>query len=266
MNHTHADTRREGGSGGPPAKESSLTKEEAVRSVKILAIAAGLLLACAAGPASADSPVPAPDSVWTADTALLRTPAAATDTAANPAPSVSDGAPSPAEIATMRERVNYPITVRGRVKHPITIIRVFLGRDAYDVRGARFDSRGVAFAPGNLRGVPAWDNGGSNGDGTRPAPLASPIGWDRIERITMRKPCGARGALVGAVAGGVAYAAICGWVRQSNGEVGMEGLVLLPLAPLGALLGSAFGAFRWRSEPVWRRAGTDPGSTAPSRR
>ena len=233
-----------------------------MRNVRVLAIAAALLLACAAGTASAGSPVPAPDSAWTADTALLRAPAAATDTAANSAPSVSDGAPSPAEIVTVRERVNYPITVRGRVNYPITIIRVFLGRDAYDVRGARFDSRGVAFAPGNLRGVPAWDNGGSNGDGTRPAPLASPIGWDRIERITMRKPCGARGALVGAVAGAVAYTAICGWARQSNGEVGMEGLVLLPLVPLGALLGSALGAFRWRSEPVWQRE-TDPSASAP---
>jgi hypothetical protein len=248
MNHTHADARRECGSGGPATKESSLKREEAVRNVRVLAIAAALLLACAAGPACAGSPVAAPDSAWTTDTALLRAPAAATDTAAIPAASVSDGAPSPAEIVTVRERVNHPV------------VRVFRGQDAYDVRGARFDSRGVAFVPANLRGVPAWDNGGPYGDYTRPARLASPIGWDRIDRITMRKPCALRGAVVGGLVSTAAAVAIFGRAtRYGEGELGTLVSVLV-LPALGGLVGGAIGAFRWRSEPVWQRAGTEPGS------
>jgi hypothetical protein len=220
------------------------------------------LLVGATRPALADSPVSAPDSAWTAGSALLRAPAAAVDTVANLAPSVSDGAPSPAEIVTMRERVDHPV------------VRLFIGQDAYDVRRARFDSGGVAFASGNLRGVPAWENGGPNGDHTRPAPLASPIGWDRIDRITMRKPWALRGAVQGGLIGAAVFFAVLklgshfavdDYVNES------AGILLIALPPIAALTGGAIGASRWRSQSVWQRAGAgsvgpDAGSTAPLRR
>ena len=233
-----------------------------MRSVKVLVVAAGLLLVGATRPALAGSSDP--DSAGAADTSSLLAPAAAADTAANPAPLVTDRSPSPAEIATLRERVNHPV------------VRLFIGQDAYDVRGARFDSRGVAFAPANLRGVPAWENGGPNGDHTRPAPLASPIGWDRIDRITMRKPWALRGAVKGGLIGTAIFFAVLNLgshFRLSDYGSESAGILLVALPPIAALTGGAMGAVRWRSESVWQRAGTDPrsagpdaGSTAPSRR
>ena len=193
-------------------------------------------------PALAGSPVPPADFAGATDASSLQ--------ALTAAPPAAPRTPSPVEIATLSERVD---------RH---VARVHLGESAYDIRGARFESGGVAFTPGDLRGVAAWDNGGPNGDDTRPAPLASPIGWDHIDRIQVRKPCGLRGALVGAVVGAAAYTAILGWASHNGDEVGFGALVLLPLVPLGAGLGSAVGASVQRSEPVWQRE-TDRSASAP---
>jgi hypothetical protein len=193
-------------------------------------------------PAMADSPLHAPDSAVVADTASLQAPVAAADAAADTAVSVTEWAPPPAEIAAVRERVDHPV------------VRLFVGPDAYDVRGARFDSAGVSFDSGNLRGVPAWDNDGLNGDDTRPAALGSPIGWERIERITMRKPCALRGALVGGLICTAAAAGILGWAAQVDMADKGNPVAVLVLPALGGVVGGAVGAFRWRSEPVWQRA------------
>ena len=213
-----------------------------MRSVKVLAIAAWVLLACTARPARADSLVPALDSAVVADTSSLRPPAAA-------AP-VAPRTPSPAEIATLSERVDHHVA------------RIHLGRDAWDIRGARFEPGGVTFSPGDLQGVAAGDNGGRDDDFTQPAPLASPVGWDRIDRIEVRKPCGTGGALVGAVVGAAFYTAIIGLAGVGGAEVGFGAVVLLPLVPLGAVIGSAIGASVQRSESVWPRE-TDRSASAP---
>jgi hypothetical protein len=177
-----------------------------------------------------------------------------TDAAADTARSADDGSASPAGIPTLR----------GRADH--NPLRVFLGQDAYASRGAALDSTGVAFAPGDLRGVPARDNGGTNGDYTRPAPLASPIGWDRIDRIDVRKSCGLRGALVGGLIGAAAFGGIVGLASRNGGEIGLGFLLLIWLPPAGAVLGGAAGSTQRRSETVWERAKNDPGSAAQSGR
>jgi hypothetical protein len=245
MNTAHAEARRTGKSGSPVTKEWFHVKEAAVRSVKVLAIAVGLLLACAGRPAPAGSVAPEADPAPAADTSLRRAPAAVAGTTANADPSGTDAAPPPAEIAALRERVDKQS------------VRVFLSQDAYDIHGAGFDSRGVAFAPGDLRGVPAWDNGGSNSDFTRPAPLPSPIGWARIDRIETREPAALRGALRGALVGGLigtaACAALFAWANQSNEELGPGVLALFALPPLGALVVGTIGAFGQHSVAVWQR-------------
>src|SRR5512143_2916217 len=103
--------------------------------------------------------------------------------AAGAASPVTDVAPSPAEIVALRMRVG---------DHTA---RVRLGEYAYDIRGARFEPAGVAFDPGRLY---VASGGAYYERGPRPS---SPIAWDRIDRITVRKPCGTRGAVVGAVVG-----------------------------------------------------------------
>ena len=174
--------------------------------------------------------------------------AATAGTVAIAAPPLA-GAPPPAEIATLRERVDH---------HQV---RVHLGPSAYDIRGARFDAAGVGFAPTDLRCVPGWDSGARGDDSFAvPAALASPIGWDRIDRIEVRKPCGTRGALVGGLVGTALYGTMVMLAPQSGGEVGMAALFGLVLVPLGALLGAGIGAGGRRGESVWER----PGSGSPS--
>jgi hypothetical protein len=220
-----------------------------VRNVLILVVAAGSLFTSTARPATAGSPGSSSDSVWTAESAVLRAPAAGADTAAEVAPSITGGAPSPAALGILRERVD---------RHEV---RVFVGPNAYDARRVRFDAAGLSFAPGDLRGVPAWDNGGPHGDGTRPAPLASPVTWDRIDRMSLRKPCGLRGALIGAVVGAAVYAAIVGYTAIvesasiSDEDLGFGVVLLLPLVPISAGLGAVVGTMHTRSELVWQRGG-----------
>ena len=186
-------------------------------------------------PASAGSPVPTGEAAVATDTPSLQ-PAAAASPAA---PRI----PSPAEIATLSERVDHHVA------------RIHLVESAYDIRGARFESGGVAFAPGELRAVPAGDNGKPDDDSTQLAPLASPISWDRIGRIAVRKPCGTRGALAGGLVFTAAGAAIFGLAYHSDPELGPGILGVFALPPLGAVIGGAIGAVGRRSEVVWPREG-----------
>jgi hypothetical protein len=219
-----------------------------------LAVAAGAWVGASCGgsvfaswptvwrPGLAESPVPAADSTRATDASSLQTEATA--------PPAAPRTPSPAEIATIRERV---------ARHDA---RLHLGGNAYDIRGAFFESDGVAFTPRDLRGVTARDNGGPYDDFTQPEPLASPIAWDRIDRIQVWKPCGLRGALVGAAVGAAAYTVIVSQASRYGDEVGFGAVLLLPLVPIGAVLGSAVGAFQQRTESVWQRE-PDRSASAP---
>lgn len=151
-------------------------------------------------------------------------------------------APTPAEIGVLRERLG---------RH---VARVRVGAESYDVRDARFDAGGLTFAPGDARPLDRWESRGRTGVLVTPGPLSSPVGWDRIEGVTVRKPCGWRGALVGGVVGAAAYGTIVALVDDSNSE-GMEVLVLLPLPAVTALLGAGLGSLVHRSEPGWVRGG-----------
>ena len=194
------------------------------------------------GAARAAAPTPATAGDSTASPA--RSVAVATVAAAESAAAPTGGPPSPAEIAILR----------GRMDHHVA--RVQLRLDAYDIRGATFDAGGVSFGPGAARGVPRWEREGRSGTLALPGPLASPVGWDRIDFVIVRKPCGTRGALVGGVAGAAAYATILAVFAEFNSsESGMGALVLLPLPAVGALVGAGFGSLVVRSEPGWERAG-----------
>jgi len=154
--------------------------------------------------------------------------------AASPA---TDGSPTPAEIAALRDRVDHHVA------------RVRLGRDLYDIRGARFDSVGVAFDSHRLRprsAVAYYEQ--------RPPRPSSPIAWDRIDRITVRKPCGLRGAIAGGVMGTAVLTGVAVWWNVSNVEPG-PAFFVFAFPPVGATIGGAIGALTWRSEPGWQRGG-----------
>lgn len=160
------------------------------------------------------------------------------------APAATDGSPTPAEIAALRDRVDHHVA------------RVRVGQDLYDIRGARFDDVGVAFDSHRLRprrAVAYYE--------PRPPLPPSPIAWDRIDRITVRKPCGLRGAIAGGVVGTAALAGIVTWWEASNVEPG-PAFFVLALPPVGATLGGAIGALTLRSESGWQRTGTAPAGTA----
>lgn len=209
-----------------------------MRIVKVLVVAAGLLLAGIARPALAGSRVAG--SSGAADTTSLPVPAAVADTAASEAPAATDEAPSPAQLATLRERVD---------RHGV---RVFLGKDAYDIRGARFDSWGIAFAPAACRASP-------------PGTTAAPTATTRDPGRSPRRSAGAastaskRGSPVlcmarswGGLMGTVACAAL---IVRANDELGPASFTLA-LPPIAALFGGAIGATRWDSAPAWNHTGT----------
>ncbi len=162
--------------------------------------------------------------------------AAPAGTAADSA-AIRPAAPRPDALADLRWRV-------GRNE-----ARVWSGIDAWDVRGARFDSTGVVFGPDDLRGVPAWDRGGVNGDYSRPAGITSPIPWSRIDRIQVRRPSVLYGSILGGLIGTVAMASLLAWAVPDDPGPGV--LVLFAIPPAGAVLGGAFGAATVRSETVW---------------
>jgi len=201
-------------------------RKDAVLSVNALAVAVGLLLAATACLARVASAVPA-----------LSPAGLVADTAATTAPPGADGSPTPAEIAVLRQRVE---------RH---VVRVRLGQDLYDIHGARFDTVGIAFDSRGLRACRAFAD-----YEPRPPLPSSPIAWDRIDRITVQKPCGTRGAVVGAVVGLGGMVALGIYANTvSHGEPGPGILIIYAVPPIGAVTGSAIGAFITRSEPGWQR-------------
>ena len=137
-------------------------------------------------------------------------------------------------------------------------LRVWCGSDGYEIRRASIDPTGVAFGPGDQRGLPAWQGGGANGDNTRPVPIASPIAWSRISRLETPRPSGIRGALVGALlvpAGLMCSIAVAGeWDTFTDPDIEAQAgrvLIVGGGALVGAVLGSATGAFVDHAERVW---------------
>jgi hypothetical protein len=158
----------------------------------------------------------------------------------------SGATPSAAALALVRQRTG---------RHPI---RVWCGSDGYEIRRASIDSTGVAFRPRDQRGLSAWERRGANGDNTRPQPLPSPIAWSRISRLERQRPSGIRGAFVGAVlvpAACLAAIAVGGQWRDfadPNPDAHVTRVLVVGGGALvGAVLGSAIGAFVPHSERVW---------------
>ena len=146
-------------------------------------------------------------------------------------------------------------------------VRAWLGRDGYDIRHPGFGADGVSFGSSNERGVPAREGGAARGDVTVPPPVASPIAWDRIDRIEVRYPSGLRGALIGAVAlpslWMISIAAGGDWNEfiDSGSDGEMARFIVLEVgAVTGAVIGAGFGVLVPHTERVWPRPG------APQRR
>jgi hypothetical protein len=185
-------------------------------SVKVLVVAAGLLLAGATRPALAGSPVPDPDGA--ADTSALRPPATAVP------------APPPLPLAELRHEIGH------------SEIRVRVGSDLVELGSARADPAGVVFDP---RDVSSYAG--------RRAPVSSPLGWDCIHGIEARKPCALRGAVAGmlvpvAILG---WAAASG-AFDSEG-LGLQVIIPLEIAA-GAAVGADIGALAHYWKAVWHRS------------
>lgn len=195
---------------------------------RIAVLLALCLLAGVARPALAGPP--APDSATAADTSSTTT----VEGHLRATQSLTEATPSSRSLDLLRTRV-------GR-----RVVRVSAGHDDYEFSRARFERSGVVFSTAGSEGLPRWAAEGE-------AQASSPIAWDRIDRIQAWKPCGLRGALIGGLVGAAAYTVILSQARADGDEVGFGAILLLPLVPLAAVLGSAVGAFQQRLEPVWQR-------------
>jgi hypothetical protein len=194
-----------------------------MRSARVFAVAAGLLLVGTSGPALAGSPVPAP-------------------------------APPPRPLEKLRADMGH---------HPV---RLQIGQDRYEIRHVRLESAGVAFDPRDLLALPSRATGGPYYAEKRGSPLASPIGWDRIDRIETRQPSALRGAIWGMVALPVValgvVAAIGDWDNFTYDADGLyEPVIIGGGAVIGMLVGTGIGAFVHHSKRVWRRPPSAPGAT-----
>jgi len=206
-----------------------------MRSVTVLAIAAGLLLAGAARPALAGPSVPTPDSAAAAETSLR-------------APAVRTPGLPPLPLDVLRDDI-------GRSR-----LTLWIGQDRYEIRHARLEPVGVAFDPGDPRALPSRPAGGGYWEERRPSLLPSPIGWDRIDRVETMKPCALRGAIVGGLVGAAACAALFAWAAESNEEMGTGALALFALPPVGVVLGGGVGALMHHSKRIWHRVPSAPGA------
>ena len=178
-------------------------------------------------------------------------PLAAPDEAAADSTAIRPAAPTPSELVGLRQSV-------GRFD-----LRVWSGFDAWDVRRPRLDSTGVAFEPGDLRGVPAWDRGGPNGDYSRPDPLVSPVAWGHIDSLQVRKPGAARGGGMGLALGLLAAVGFAKLVDSDSSEgLGMGWLFIVPLVVGSLVLGTALGSGQRSSETVWARPARSMGAPA----
>ena len=227
MNPRHADARRGNGSGRGATKVRLHTKEAAVRSVKVLVVAAAMLLACTARPALAGPPVVAAD---TSSTVGAEGPSRA-------APSLSEAPPSTGSLAQLRARA-------GR-----RVVRVSVGEDDCKLSHARFESSGVVFSSGGREGMSLWAGAGES-------PRSSPIPWDRVNCIRVQHSHVALGAVTGALLGSWVVART---IHQGTGydEIAAAGVVVLtPLAGLvGASVGALLGGSAFATWPiVWQRA------------
>jgi len=194
-----------------------------MRHVASWVASATLLLALSASQLVAGAQVPASDAAVPADAPATGAPAPAV--AAPPVP-----------LVALREDVG---------RH---LVRLEVGQDRYELRRARLEPAGIAFDPGDLRGLPSRPAGGGYWQ-EKPAPaLASPIGWDRVQRIQTQHSNLLRGAVVGSLLAVGMVAAI----EETNPDdtVGFFYAGAVPALVLG---GAAIGVLTHHWKQVWRR-------------
>jgi hypothetical protein len=146
-------------------------------------------------------------------------------------------------------------------------VRVHLGEDAFRIHDAMPGPDGLAFAPGAVLSEPAAVPDTDYWMVRWPAHPASPISWDRIDRIDVRRPSGKRGAVVGCVVGFAFAGSVMllnkddlernGWVQDS--------VLLLSLAfgvsgGTGAILGAGVGSLIPHWKCIGRRAAPGAGA------
>jgi len=203
-----------------------------MRTIGILALAAGLALAGTAFPGVARAQRASRDS-------------AAVDTSTTPA------AP-PLPVDLLRRELGSGA------------MRVRLGDHLFVLRHASLGADGVSFEPGDLGGRATPVPGAPYWMEKRPAAPASPIPWDRIDRVECRKSSAVRGALAGMVllpaALVVQLAATDQLDELSQGDMAGFGqaVVFGGGATVGAAVGALVGSFLPHWERVWSRpvAGT----------
>jgi hypothetical protein len=124
------------------------------------------------------------------------------------APPSQAQASAPDSIALAEDSGLHALERADRKARPVTLgglhgmiggktVRVRLGEDAFVIQNARPEPSGLAFTPGDLSGVPAPLPGAEYYMVRWPVRPASPIGWDRIDRIEVRRPSAVRGAAIG---------------------------------------------------------------------
>ncbi len=142
--------------------------------------------------------------------------------------------------------------------------RLRIGDHLFTVRHASLGPDGLGFEPGDLSGRATPVPGAPYWMEKRPAAPASPIPWERIDRIECRKSSAMRGALVGMLllpaALVVQLAATDQLDQLSEGD--MAGFAQVVVfgggATVGVAVGALVGSFAHHWKPVWSRpaAGT----------
>lgn len=122
-------------------------------------------------------------------------------------------------------------------------VRLRIGSDMCTLESARFDSRGVSFAPGVEEDLPR----GTHAETRSPARLTSPVGWERIRSVDVKRSSTWRGAFAGGVLAPMAV-----YVLSASGPRDFTAGLYMPAVVLtGALAGGLVGALIPRWERVW---------------
>ncbi len=123
-------------------------------------------------------------------------------------------------------------------------VRFQVAGERFDVMPARFDSTGVVFEDGAVSPVSRW----KHGEKLPPEPPASPVPWERIERVDVRRSAALQGAVIGAIVLPLATYAL----NAHDDPEGWGQAYAIAAIPAGALLGAFFGGMTHTWSPVWR--------------
>ena len=119
------------------------------------------------------------------------------------------------------------------------------------VRHPRIDPAGVSFDQDDIEDALHW----VGDDKARRMPPASPITWSAVDRVECRRSGIATSAWIGAMAAPAGYMAVRKTMKShhSTDEDQNDFLLTVGLAPVGALVGTLWGASHPVHEPLWRR-------------